>query len=580
MKTFLKRTLSCLMVFVCLFACVLLNTSVYAATVDDELTASMFTATSTTYADFSDVTSTSGVVYAGNSAKTGTGAIQLRSSKSNSGIVVTSSTSYAKKVTIEWDGATTSGRTIDVYGKNEAYSAATDLYDSTTRGTKIGSIVYGTTTELTISEDYMFIGLRSYSGALYVSKITITWDDGIVEEGYSEINYDCDGGQNPEGTSLTYESSKGIDLLPTPVKNGYKFMGWFADQEFENQVTSVAPNSGDVTLYAQWEEYNWHKFTTIKNGTNASAKFNYTFETQTVSGETSTQYNIATSIAVGDKVVLTSSSYELSGISSTSTKYGVGQAYVSNPVGAMVLEVVAGATADTYAFKNGDNYLYWASGNSLNVNTELNEKTSWKVSFDGEDAIILNAADNTRKLQWNSSNPRFACYTSSQKAVQLYKVTEVVGGVTEKDVYTITSAGLRFGTQITKELYDTLVAEGATFGVAVAKVSELSEGVDFADDAALKFGACPNVEVLEDGETYQFSLVINNIPASNFAEEFKAAVYVEIDGVKYIMEATKTYSIIGVLTEYVSKAEELGLDQATMAGLLIAAQNQQSAANN
>ena len=43
----------------------------------DELDASKFTATSTTYTDFSGVAFPSGAVYAGNSAKTNSGAIQL-----------------------------------------------------------------------------------------------------------------------------------------------------------------------------------------------------------------------------------------------------------------------------------------------------------------------------------------------------------------------------------------------------------------------------------------------------------------------------------------------------------------------
>ena len=136
------------------------------------------------------------------------------------------------------------------------------------------------------------------------------------------------------------------------------------------------------------------------------------------------QYTKASSIAVGDVVLLVceSKTMELEGISTTSTKYGIGVAYTKTPAGAYELTVEAGSTSGTYSFKcpNGQ-YLYWTSGNSLASNATKSANTSWKVSFSNGNATILNAKDNTRKLQWNASDPRFACYTTSQTAVQLYK---------------------------------------------------------------------------------------------------------------------------------------------------------------
>ena len=61
------------------------------------------------------------------------------------------------------------------YGKNSAYTQATDLYNSSKQGTKIGSIVKGTSTELEITGNYAYIGLRSKSSAMYITSITIEW---------------------------------------------------------------------------------------------------------------------------------------------------------------------------------------------------------------------------------------------------------------------------------------------------------------------------------------------------------------------------------------------------------------------
>ena len=113
---------------------------------------------------------------------------------------------------------------------------------------------------------------------------------------------------------------------------------------------------------------------------------------------------------------------ELSGISTTSTKYGTGVAYTSAPNGKYELTVEAGSSTGTFSLKNGSNYLYWSSGNSLNKTTTKDAKASWTITFSNGNAIIKNANTSARQLQWNASSPRFACYDNSgQTAVQLYK---------------------------------------------------------------------------------------------------------------------------------------------------------------
>ena len=143
--------------------------------VTDVLTRVVTGVTSTTYTEWSGKTLNSEAVYAGQSAG-GNSSIQLRSDKSNSGIVTTKSGGKVKKIKVTWNSSTSSGRTLDIYGKNTAYTAATDLYKSSNQGTKLGSIKCGTSTELVISGDYEFIGLRSNSGAMYLTEIDITWE--------------------------------------------------------------------------------------------------------------------------------------------------------------------------------------------------------------------------------------------------------------------------------------------------------------------------------------------------------------------------------------------------------------------
>ena len=103
--------------------------------------------------------------------------IQLRSNDSKSGVVTTTSAGYVRKITVQWNSNTLPGtRQIDIYGSNSAYSSPADLFDTSSAGAKIGSLVCDTDTELDIEDDYQFIGFRSNSGALYLDEVQIAWE--------------------------------------------------------------------------------------------------------------------------------------------------------------------------------------------------------------------------------------------------------------------------------------------------------------------------------------------------------------------------------------------------------------------
>lgn len=148
-----------------------------AENISDVLTASTFSSVGSSYTNVTNVTVSSNAVYSVNLATNNQTCIQLRSKNSNSGIVSTTSGGVVKSVTVAWDPSTATGRTIDIYAKNTAYSAPTDLYNAQNRGTQIGTIVNGTSTKFEFEDgtDYNYIGLRSNSGALYATSITIEW---------------------------------------------------------------------------------------------------------------------------------------------------------------------------------------------------------------------------------------------------------------------------------------------------------------------------------------------------------------------------------------------------------------------
>ena len=56
--------------------------------------------------------------------------------------------------------------------------------------------------------------------------------------------------------NYTFYYGTGVDALPTPVKAGWAFLGWFDAPTGGNQITQIASTTGkDITLYAHWEEH-------------------------------------------------------------------------------------------------------------------------------------------------------------------------------------------------------------------------------------------------------------------------------------------------------------------------------------
>lgn len=216
---------------------------------------------STSYSNWSEKTSNSSAVYAGNSAG-GSGYIQLRSNNNNSGIVTTASGGKAKKITITWGLGNQNSRKLDVYGKNTAYSAATDLYNTSTRGTSLGSITVGTT-EFTINGDYEYIGLRSNDGALWIDEIQITWANDSSPETYTVIWQDEDGTELERDEDVEALSTPSFDS-EEPIKDSdgdytYTFSGWTPEiaAVTEDITYTAVYTATPITKYdIKWVNYN------------------------------------------------------------------------------------------------------------------------------------------------------------------------------------------------------------------------------------------------------------------------------------------------------------------------------------
>ena len=158
--------------------------------------------------------------------------------------------------------------------------------------------------------------------------------------------------------------------------------------------------------------------------------------------------------------------------------------------------------------------------------------------------------------------------TLSANQVRINKIT--VYSETSGISYSFNNVAMRFQGVLDVATYDALVAEGAEvkFGVVATKVSKLGDqslfenGTFFECNPVLVDANGIDVTDTEknpgEGVEYFFALVLQNIPATDFAEEVVAAAYVEVDGVKYYM-TTKQFSVNSLAQYYV---DNLAADEA------------------
>lgn len=136
-----------------------------------------------------------------------------------------------------------------------------------------------------------------------------------------------------------------------------------------------------------------------------------------------------------------------------------------------VVKLTLGGDDKGWTFLASDNnkYLTWSSGNSLD---SQDEQAYWTVESDNNGFYLCFASTPERILQYNSTNPRFACYTSSQTKAYLY--VKEGSAVDNKEEATVsidkTQLALNATATITTDP-ETLVVSYESSDAAIAEVS-------------------------------------------------------------------------------------------------------------
>lgn len=149
-------------------------------TATDELTATILNVSTNGYKKIATKTLSSGASYDG-AAYVGTGksqkGIQIRTKVDKglyTGIITSASGGTIKSITINFNSS--NAQSLEIYGKNTAYTTAKDLFGSAA-GELIKNVPNSkTAVTITPNKAYKFIGFKSNDGTNYIDKITIVWE--------------------------------------------------------------------------------------------------------------------------------------------------------------------------------------------------------------------------------------------------------------------------------------------------------------------------------------------------------------------------------------------------------------------
>lgn len=255
---------------------------------------------------------------------------------------------------------------------------------------------------------------KSSGSALELDEITVTY---TLPEGYvSAPGFSVGGGTFKTGTILSLELMAAEDNTIYYALNNEA-----GDYQPYTGAISISENT---TVYAYAQDQEGTKSETVSE-TYTFADLNiYTAVTSVEDLEEGATYLLVCENA--SQALSSQNGKYRNGVPVTVENGQV--KLVSVNVSGQPYELILGKNSNgnyTFYVVADENYLSLTS-NANNLNTSLNASATnaqWKITFSGSNMTITNAS-YSRSIKFNTSDPRFACYSSGQTAVRLYKKVE------------------------------------------------------------------------------------------------------------------------------------------------------------
>ena len=216
---------------------------------------------------------------------------------------------------------------------------------------------------------------------------------------------------------------------------------------------------------------------------------------------------------------------------------------------------------EKYTFKNGENYLAWFNGNSLNVGAAINDNTLWAVSFREDNTVIMEpaAANGEREIEWNFTYPRFATYnktgvynndgsiSGTYRAVSLYKDGAVVNSLAENDVVVLACEATTMelsGFSTTSTVY----GQGTAYETTPAGLYPLTVGIEGEPAVYNSNPSCESATTSAPVITPGSGTFTEPVTVTITCPDDGAVIYYTLDGSEPTAEST-VYSAPIVISE-------------------------------
>lgn len=218
-------------------------------------------------------------------------------------------------------------------------------------------------------------------------------------------------------------------------------------------IPSAPDDCGDDRVFMGWTENGSYSgdgsdlFTDEAPTMNTDKTFYAVYADKETSGSGVTTYILASSIAVGDQVIIACNTVNTTAgalsnqvLGSVSSTFSSDKSTISS-LGSGTLIFTVGGTNGAYTLSTSDGALGATAVKKLAFDQGT---TTWSITISSGTATITNGTSSYGSMRYNSGSPRFTTYASGQTAVQLYKAT---GGTTT--TYSNYSTDCNEGTKVT-----------------------------------------------------------------------------------------------------------------------------------
>lgn len=345
-------------------------------------------------------------------------------------------TFYAISPAKAWIGTSTAKKSFNLSIPAAQTPTATSVDEAT-------MVLFGQTETLTeFPTDYVPMTFKHVAAYGLLSFANLNLDGATVTSVEISSSEDIAGRWNyfPEEDNVSVNSGVNAITITTASAEGI----WFAiaPVDLTGKYVKFTVNTSKGTFTREFQAFTKGNFEAGK-----IAKFAVDMSgIAPVEGEKYILVKDASSLAVGDKVIIGAQAFDYAISTTQNTSNRAAAAVEKDEDGNIItagssveiFTLVAGKDVDgSFGFMTSDGkYIYAAgatSSNKLGTTTTLNATASWTVSIDDKGIATIkcaNASVTRNTLQFNNgstSNLLFSCYSSaSQKAVAIYKSNAVV----------------------------------------------------------------------------------------------------------------------------------------------------------